>query len=254
MRIRYFFLLPELVLLFFFVAPIFKRIINAGNFCGAFACVVLLAATWFCHPLWQAIRRLWTHLAGKIGICAVSLVLLAGVLFCGAMSVQMVRAISSVPQTAQTAVVLGCHVYGTEPSPMLKRRLEAARDYLNQYPETVCIVTGGKGFGEDITEAEAMKTWLVEHGIAASRILTEDKSTDTQENLQNTAAILAENNMDTHITVISDGFHLYRATILAKRAGLTADTWSAYTKPLYVPTYWVREWMALFQLLVLGHG
>ena len=159
MRIRYLFLLPELVLLFFFVAPIFKRIINAGNFCGAFACVVLLAATWFCHPLWQAIRRLWTHLAGKIGICAVSLVLLAGVLFCGAMSVQMVRAISSVPQTAQTAVVLGCHVYGTEPSPMLKRRLEAARDYLNQYPETVCIVTGGKGFGEDITEAEAMKTW-----------------------------------------------------------------------------------------------
>ena len=111
MRIRYLFLLPELVLLFFFVAPIFKRIINAGNFCGAFACVVLLAATWFCHPLWQAIRRLWTNLAGKIGICAVSLVLLAGVLFCGAMSVQMVRAISSVPQTAQTAVVLGCHVY-----------------------------------------------------------------------------------------------------------------------------------------------
>ena len=75
MRIRYLFLLTELVLLFFFVAPIFKRIINAGNFCGAFACVVLLAATWFCHPLWQAIRRLWTHLAGKIGICAVSLVL-----------------------------------------------------------------------------------------------------------------------------------------------------------------------------------
>ena len=57
-----------------------------------------------------------------------------------------------------------------------------------------------------------------------------------------------------HIIIVTDGFHQYRASLLAKRAGLSSESESAKTNPLYVPTYWVREWMALFQLLVFGHG
>lgn len=99
-----------------------------------------------------------------------------------------------------------------------------------------------------------MKLWLVEHGVAEERILVEDQSTDTQENLRNAAEILEENRLGTEIVIVTDGFHQYRAELLAEKAGLEASAYSAYTNPLYVPTYWVREWMALFQLLVLGHG
>ncbi|MFQ9094146.1 MAG: ElyC/SanA/YdcF family protein [Ruminococcus sp.] len=67
-------------------------------------------------------------------------------------------------------------------------------------------------------------------------------------------AILQEQGLDNRIVIITDGFHQYRASLLAKRAGLESESESAWTNPLYVPTYWVREWMALFQLLVLGHG
>ena len=151
-------------------------------------------------------------------------------------------------------VVLGCKVRGTRPSRMLLRRLEAAQKYLEENPEVSCITTGGQGAGEDIPEGQAMKTWLVEHGIAESRITAETTSKDTQENLEHAAAILQEQGLDNRIVIITDGFHQYRASLLAKRAGLESESESAWTNPLYVPTYWVREWMALFQLLVLGHG
>lgn len=254
MRIRYFLLIPELVLLFFFIAPIFKRICNPGNLGGALACFVLIFITLFPKIFTQLIQHIWSHLAGKIGLSVLGVCIAAGLIFSSVMSVQMARAIADRPEQPQTAVVLGCKVRGTKPSHMLTRRLEAAQEYLTENPEVLCVVTGGQGAGEDIPEGQAMKAWLVEHGIDTDRILVEDTSEDTQENLHNTAEILEEQHLSNEIVIITDGFHEYRAGLLAKKEGLHASAYSAYTNPIYVPTYWVREWMALFQLLVLGHG
>lgn len=254
MRIRYFFLIPEVILLYFFIAPIFKRICNAGNLGGAFGCLVLIAITLFPHQFAQLIQHLWQHLAGKIGLSVLGLCIAGGLIFSGVMSYQMVRTIHNKPEAPQTVVVLGCKVRGTKPSLMLTRRLNAALEYLNEHESLSCVVTGGQGTGEDIPEAQAMKTWLVEHGIAEERILVEDKSEDTQQNLRFTADILEEQGLGKDIVIVTDGFHEYRASLLAEKEGLRTSAYSAYTRPLFVPTYWVREWMALFQLLVLGHG
>ncbi len=254
MRLRYLFLIPELILLYFFVAPVFKRICNPGNLAGILVCLFLLYVTVLPGSFASLVRRIWGNLPGKIGLSAVSICAAAGLVFCTVMSVQMVRTICSQPETPQTVVVLGCKVRGTTPSLMLTRRLKAAKEYLEANPEVSCIVTGGQGAGEDIPEGQAMKTWLTENGIAAERIYVEDTSKDTQENLRNAAEILRENNLGTEIVIVTDGFHEYRAGLLAEQAGLQASAYSAYTRPLFVPTYWVREWMALFQLLVLGHG
>ena len=59
----------------------------------------------------------------------------------------------------KTVLVLGCQVRGTEPSLMLTRRLEAAYQYLTQYPDAVCVVSGGQGDDEDIPEGEAMEQY-----------------------------------------------------------------------------------------------
>lgn len=252
MRWRYLFLIPELVLLFFFLAPIYKRICNPGNLGGALVCLFLAFITIFPQKFARILSSIWQHLVGKIGLPILAVCIAAGIVFCSAMSVQMVRTIASQPKTPETVIVLGCKVRGSRPSAMLTRRLEAALSYLNENPDIMCITTGGQGSGEDLPEGQAMKAWLVEHGIAEERILVEDTSTDTRENLQNAAEILKEQNLGNQAVIITDGFHEYRASLLAKQAGLETQAYSAYTKPLYVPTYWVREWMALFELLVLN--
>lgn len=254
MKFRFLLLLPELVLLFFFVAPMFKRICNLGNLGGALGCLVLMVLTVFPRQIWHLLQRIWSCLPGKIWLSALCVCLAAGILFCGAMSVQMVRAVTNLPDMPQTVVVLGCKVRGTTPSAMLTRRLEKALEYLNENESVMCIATGGQGAGEEIAEGVAMKTWLVAHGIAEERILVDDTSADTHENLENAAAILDAQGMSREVVIITDGFHQCRAHLFAEQAGLQAYSDSAYTKPLYIPTYWVREWMALFELLVLRRG
>ncbi len=254
MRIRYLLVLPELVLLYFFVAPIFKHICNPGNLFGILACLVLLFITIFPEKFWHLMLLIWQSVIGKIGLSLLSLALVAGIAFSTVMSVQMVRALSNTPTEPTTVVVLGCKVRGETPSLMLTRRLKTAREYLLDHPEVTCIVTGGQGLGEDIPEGQAMANWLVEHDIPAERILIEDESKDTQENLRNTAAILEEQGLSNEIIIVTDEFHQYRASLLAEKEGLSSTAYSAKTRALFVPTYWVREWMALFQLFVFGHG
>ena len=81
-------------------------------------------------------------------------------------------------------IVLGAAVYKDQPSLTLVRRLEGALQYLNEHPKTIAIVSGGKGSGEEITEAQAMHDWLIAHGIPEARIIMEPKATSTLENLQ----------------------------------------------------------------------
>lgn len=252
---RFLFLIPEGILLYFFVAPIFKRICNPGNLAGILVCLLLIFLTIFPKKVFAFLQSIWQHLPGKIGLSLLAAVTAAGVLFCTVMSIQMARTISTKPDGSQNVVVvLGCKVRGTTPSLMLRRRLKAAEEYLTQHPDAVCVVTGGQGAGEDIPEGQAMKNWLVENGIAEERIYAETTSRDTQENLENAAEILVEHQLGSEIVIVTDGFHEYRASLLAERAGLQSSAYSAKTRALFVPTYWVREWMALFQLIVLGHG
>ena len=81
-------------------------------------------------------------------------------------------------------VVLGAGVNGTVPSLSLRERLNAAYDYLVAYPEAVCVVSGGQGNGEDITEALCMFNDLTGRGIAPERVWMEDRATNTEENIR----------------------------------------------------------------------
>ena len=172
-------LLLELGLFFVFFAPLFLRIFNAGNLFGMAVSAICFLLTLFHRPFGQLLSRIWGNLCGKYVLSILALLLTAGIAFAGFCSVKMVQYYQNPPQTPCTVVVLGCKVKGTVPSLMLQRRLEAAKGYLQQYPEVSCIVSGGKGTGEDISEAQAMKTYLTAAGIAADRILMEDRSTDT---------------------------------------------------------------------------
>ena len=144
-------------------------------------------------------------------------------------------------------IVLGTTVNGTEPSPMLKQRLDAAVQYLNTYPDAICIVTGGKGDEHNLSEAQCMYNYLTAAGIDAARITMEDRATTTVENLQNVRKMLSTNEVD----ILSSDFHLYRAGLIAKDAGFTATLIPAKTEPLSLLVPWFfREIIALELYLI----
>jgi len=114
-------------------------------------------------------------------------------------------------------IVLGAQMKESGPSLVLLYRLETAEAYLKEHPNTKCIVSGGQGANEPVSEAEGMRDYLVAHGIASSRILLEDRSTDTSENLRFSKELLPS--PDVSVGIVTNNFHMYRALGIAGRCG-----------------------------------
>ena len=159
--------------------------------------------------------------------------------------------------TADYIVVLGAGVNGTTPSLSLRNRLEITREYLLSHPETVAVVSGGQGPGEDITEAECMYDWLISNGVDRSRILRETKATTTEENLKFSKEIIESQSDSTNPTVgiVSSEYHIHRAKLLAAQAGYTnvigiAAPTSYFTLKI---NYSIREAFALTHFYVFGN-
>ncbi|MCH7322046.1 YdcF family protein [Solibacillus sp. MA9] len=153
--------------------------------------------------------------------------------------------------TNDYVIILGAKVKpGGVPSLSLKYRLDVATDYLQQYPHVTAIVSGGQGIDEDQTEASVMYDYLVRAGIDAERILIEDKSTSTYENIKFSKQLLPENT--TKITIVSNDFHLKRANILAKKLGLDSDVIAAPTPKVVELKSRIRERAALLKTYFLG--
>ena len=91
---------------------------------------------------------------------------------------------SRAPEGLDYLIVLGAQVREDGPSAVLKYRLDAAVDYLKENESTLCIVTGGKGESEPLTEGEGMKQYLTAQGIDPARILVEDQARNTVQNIQ----------------------------------------------------------------------
>ena len=177
-------------------------------------------------------------------VCAVSLITAV------ALTIPMVRAASVKPADDATVVVLGCRVYGDRPSLMLVCRLEAALDYLKSHPSAKCVVSGGRGSGENISEAECMRRWLVAEGIEDSRIFLEDRSGDTRENLMFSSGIIEKQGLSKNLAIVTDGFHEYRAGAEARSLGLDFGAVPAKTPWWLLPTFTVREYFGILYSFV----
>ena len=152
-------------------------------------------------------------------------------------------------------IVLGAAVYGEQPSLTLVRRLEGALDYLERYPESCVIVSGGMGPGESITEAQAMHDWLRARGVAEDRILLEDRATSTRENLSFSFDLIRErgDEPDGHVAIVSSAYHLYRAKSMARLQGVQAAGVAApWGYPMVMLNYFIREAFGITHLWVFG--
>jgi len=152
-------------------------------------------------------------------------------------------------------IVLGAQVRGDQPSLSLQHRLEGALDYLNMVPESVAVVCGGKGNGENISEAECMRNWLVAHGIPEERILMEDKSTTTDENLRYSWQIIQDRGGTADdVAILSSNYHLYRAKSMARALGMNpAGVKGTVGYPVYTLGMFIREAFGVTHLWVFGN-
>ncbi len=143
-------------------------------------------------------------------------------------------------QNLDYIIVLGAQVREDGPSVVLKYRLDAAIDYLNENLDTVCIVSGGQGVNEPFSEAEGMAEYLLDKGIEEDRIILEDKSTSTVENIQNSKGLMEESYNG--VGIVTNNFHVFRAVQIAKVQGLEGVCGiAADSNVLYLPNNVLRE-------------
>lgn len=149
-------------------------------------------------------------------------------------------------------MVYGCRTYNT-PSKALRERLDAALTVLNDYPDSVCVVTGGQGSNEPITEAESMRTYLIQKGIDESRIYIEDKASSTVENIEFTKKLIDENGLSQRIVIgVSSDYHLRRIRILCDTAGFNTVLIPAKSKDfIMLMSNLTREYMSFVKMFVL---
>lgn len=154
----------------------------------------------------------------------------------------------------QVMIILGCQVRQNGPSVLLRDRLDEALGYLEEHPDMTVVVSGGQGPDEPTTEAQAMADYLVEHGVEEENILLEGESHNTTQNFQYSKTLLAQENIDDSdgVLVVSNGFHLTRARMLAQRAGF--DNVSTLAAPeSHMPSrlyMYIREPLALVKSFV----
>jgi len=121
----------------------------------------------------------------------------------------------------EVMIILGCQVKPWGPSILLQDRLNEALDYLETHPDMTVVVSGGQGPDEPSTEARAMADYLVDKGFHEENILLEEESHNTMQNFRCSASLLEQAGYDLEdgVLIVSNGFHLTRARMLAGRVG-----------------------------------
>lgn len=159
--------------------------------------------------------------------------------------------LSDTEQDLEYIIVLGAQVKGETVSNSLKLRLDKAIEYLEAHEDTIVIVSGGKGPGELITEAEAMQRYLVERGIPQTRIRKEDKSTSTVENLKFSKLYTGESRS---VGIITSDFHMFRGKAIAYQQGYESIVGiAAKSDPVLKLNLMIRECFAVLKDKFMGN-
>jgi uncharacterized SAM-binding protein YcdF (DUF218 family) len=147
-------------------------------------------------------------------------------------------------------IVLGAGLRGgTRVSPLLASRLDRGRAAfhaaIRKGRRTMLITSGGQGPGERLSEAAAMADYLVEKGIPRDRILLEDQSRTTEENLIFSRAIMRERLPDYRCVVVTNNYHVLRAALIANKASVRGHVIGSPTAMYFWPSATIREFVAI---------
>ncbi|MCI9467942.1 MAG: YdcF family protein [Oscillospiraceae bacterium] len=239
----------------FIVIGMLLAVFVVGHFYLGAACIffgaIILIYRWF-H-----ISQIRHPKVIKVLRILLSVFLAVGTLYFAFLQVLILRdARTDTDRDADYIIVLGAGVNGTVPSLSLRNRLDATLEYMNSHPQTIAVVSGGRGPGEDITEAECMYTYLVENGIAGERIIVEPQATSTEENLRYSLERirLQSSIQDPVIGIVSSEYHLHRAKLMAQRFDVDAVGIAGKTSYITLTVnYCIREAFGLTHYYIFGY-
>ena len=145
-------------------------------------------------------------------------------------------------------IIHGCGLAdGERMTKLLSDRVDKAIEIYNRCRvKPVIIPSGGKGSDEKRSEAEAMKIYLLDHGIQEDKIILEDRSATTKENLINSKEIIDWRYGRKKTALVSSNYHIYRCLRIAKSVGLKCTGIGARVALYYWPSALIREFIAVF--------
>lgn len=180
-------------------------------------------------------------------------IFVAGLLvFCGVEGLILSQYDARAKAGADYLIVLGAQWKSTGPSEVLRRRLDQAAAYLIRNPDTMVIVSGGQGSNEHMSEAAGMREYLVNAGIREERILAEDQSSNTYENLVFSGQLL-DREKD-RVVIVTNNFHMFRALSIAKKQGYAHVEGQAASSVLGMgPNNLLREFFGVIKDFWVGN-
>ena len=155
-------------------------------------------------------------------------------------------------RNADYIVVLGAGIIGSRVTPLLAARIEKGIELLHYNPNAVLIMSGGQGPGEDIPESEAMADYAADKGVETGKIVIEQKSVSTQENLRFSRELMDKQKPE--IIVVTTAYHVFRALILAKEQGIKCVGFGAKTKWYFTLNAFIREFVGYLRLTWKKHA
>jgi len=229
-----------------FLSLLWKRYVL--NFFVGLIALLFIVAVIKSEKLLMIVKKFpkWIRISCKVILCvfAASFLIVEGIILSN------MRGKASANET-EYLVILGCQVNGSLASLPLLRRGFNAVNYLKRHENVKAVITGGQGPREDITEAEAMGRLLAENDIGGERILIEDKSKSTIENLKFADELydLRERN----IVIVTSDYHMFRSLSIAKKLGYQNVSGLAARSQLSVlPAYLLREYAAVMYYALTG--
>lgn len=213
---------------------------------GAMGAVCILLGEFFCRLEWRRKVPRWLRRT------AAGLFCLGALLFCIVEGLVFTGFCTTAEPGADYVIILGAQWKESGPSEVLRRRLDKAVAYLEENPETMVIVSGGQGANEPISEAAGMKQYLLDAGIAEERILTEEESVNTKENLENSGRLIDLEN--SRVVLVTNNFHMYRAVKIAEKQGYSqVEALPASSVIGLLPNNLLREFLSVLKNFAVGN-
>ena len=238
-----------------FLVPVAAAgIVNIGNVTGFFVSAALFFYGVFRDRIHVFVKAAWSRggIPGRAALVFICLAVMCIAVTALLLTFLMIGYALRRPAEDADVIVLGCEVKGVMPSRTLAGRINTAVEWLQGHPDVRCVLSGGKGDKEMISEAECMYRYMTARGIEPERLIKEDRSVSTRENLLFSMRLLEEEGgAPREIAIVTSEFHEARAGLVAERLGIRAGSVPAPTTLWLLPTYYVRELYGLLYQIFL---
>ena len=161
-----------------------------------------------------------------------------------------VNLVNLFPGKLDYVVVLGAGLIGDQVTPLLASRIEKGIAIYQKHPGCKLIMSGGQGPDEIIAEGQAMANYALEKGVPAEDILIENQSTNTEENLKFSYALMKPGS---RFALVTNYYHVFRALLLARKLKIKCIGYGARTKFYFSLNAFIREFVGYLVMTKKAH-